>query len=63
MESSVEFGYGENSVTVPIYGWLIGPDAESPPPLGVIGSSIAAANLSKTLCEHISLSLSKIVPP
>ena len=63
MESWVEFGYGDNSVTVPIYGWLVDRDAESPPPLGVIGSSIAAANLSKTLCEHISLSLSKIVPP
>ena len=63
MESSVEFGYGDNSVTVPIYGWSVDWQAESPPPLGVIESSVAAADLSRMLCEHISVSLSKIVSP
>ena len=62
MESSIEFGYGENSVSVPIYGWF-DRNAENPPALGVIVSSVAAANLSRTLCERISLSLSKIVQP
>jgi hypothetical protein len=63
MESSVEFGFGDNSVTVPIYGWLVDREAESPPPLGVIESSVAAASLSRMLCERISVSLSKIVSP
>jgi hypothetical protein len=63
MESSVEFGYGDNSVTAPIYGWLVDRQAERPPPLGVIESSLAAASLSRTLCERISASLSKIVSP
>jgi hypothetical protein len=63
MDSSVEFGSGDNSVTVPIYGWLVDREAESPPPLGVIESSVAATSLSRMLCERISLSLSKIVPP
>jgi hypothetical protein len=63
MESLVEFGYGDNSVTVPIYGWIVDREAESPPPLGVIESSVAAANLSRTLCERISASLSKFVSP
>lgn len=58
---SIEFGYGENAVTVPVYGWFDDRDAE--PPLGVISSSVAAANLSKTLCERISASVSKIVQP
>jgi hypothetical protein len=60
---SVEFGYGENSVSVPIYGWLVDWEAEKAPPLGVIESSVAAATLSKTLCERISATLSKVVQP
>jgi hypothetical protein len=60
---SVEFGYGENSVTVPIYGWLVDRDAESPPPLGVNRSSVAATNLSRILCERIAASINKIVQP
>jgi hypothetical protein len=63
MESSVEFGYGDSSVTVPIYGWLVEREAESRPALGVIESSVAAASLSRKLCERISVSLSKIVSP
>jgi hypothetical protein len=59
----VEFGYGENSVSVPIYGWLDDREAESAPPLGVIESSVAAAALSKILCERISATLSKLVQP
>src|ERR1700682_3541813 len=39
----VEFGYGENSVTVPIYGLLVDREAERAPPLGVIQRSVAAA--------------------
>jgi hypothetical protein len=58
---SIEFGYGENAVTVPVYGWFDDRDAE--PALGVIRSSVAAANLSKTLCERISDSMNKIVQP
>jgi hypothetical protein len=60
---SVEFGYGDGAVTVPIYGWLNDRKAEPPPSLGVIKSSLAAANLSRTLCERISLLLRKIVVP
>jgi hypothetical protein len=59
----VEFGYGENSVTVPIYGLLVDRQTESSPPLGVIQTSVAAANLSRTLCKRISAALSKIVQP
>ena len=59
MEGSVEFGYGDNSITVELFE---GED-ESPPALGVIKSSVAAANLSRTLCQHISQSLNKLVSP
>jgi hypothetical protein len=61
MDSSVEFGYRENSL--PIYGWLVGREAESLPPLGVIESSLAAANLSETPCERVSMLVGKIVLP
>lgn len=64
MGVSVEFGYGNNSVNVPIYGVrLFNLKAEKAPPLGVIKSSIAAVNLSRTLCERISVSLSRIMLP
>jgi hypothetical protein len=59
----VEFGYGENSVTVPIYGLLVDREAERAPPLGVIQRSVAAAELSRTLCGRISAALSGIVQP
>ena len=58
---SVVFGYGDDSITVRIYD-LFYPVSQSPH-LGVIASSIAAANLSKTLCERISESTSKIMLP
>ena len=56
--SSVEFGYGESAVIVPIYGaMLFGPATEKPPELGVIRSSVAATELSRFLCDHISARL------
>ncbi len=61
---SIEFGYGDNSITVPIYGVLLDDGkAERPPPLDVANSSFAAANLSRTLCERIAVSLNKILLP
>jgi len=64
MGGSIEFGYGDNSITVPIYGVLLDRSkAESPPPLDVTNSSLAAANLSRALCERIAISLNKILLP
>jgi hypothetical protein len=61
---SIEFGYGENSTTVPIYGLLLDHrKTEMAPPLGVAESSIAAANLTKVLCERITVSLTRLLPP
>jgi hypothetical protein len=61
--ASVTFGYGDDSVMVPIYGGFSNREAEKAPPLGVIKSSVAAENLSRTLCERISVSLSRIMLP
>jgi hypothetical protein len=59
----VDFGYGENSVSVPIYGYLQENDAESAPPLQVSKWSEAAAGLSQTLCERISESILRALNP
>jgi hypothetical protein len=62
MGGSIEFGYGENSTTVPIYGVLLDHSkVEKAPLLGVAESSIAAANLTKALCERITVSLTRLL--
>lgn len=64
MGGSIEFGYGENSTTVPIYGLLLDhKKIEKAPLLGVAESSIAAANLTKVLCERITASLTRLLLP
>lgn len=52
---SVDFGYGDNPVTVPIFGLMVmDPSAEKAPPLGVNMTSIAATKLTEALCRRIS---------
>jgi hypothetical protein len=64
MGGSIEFGYGENSTTVPIYGLMLDDKkTEKAPLLGVADSSIAAANLTKILCERIAASLTRLLLP
>jgi hypothetical protein len=60
---TVEFGYGENPVMVSIYGLVVDGEAEAAPPLGVSSSSVAAAKLSRRLCERIVILVSKIAQP
>ena len=54
----VEFAYGGGSVGVQIFGF-----AEDQPPLSVSKMSVAAADLSRVLCERISHSVSQILQP
>lgn len=57
---SIVFGYGDDATTVRIYD-LNSPAAHNQPALEVATSSIAAAKLSKILCERVSISMSKII--
>jgi hypothetical protein len=51
----ITFGYGDNAVVVPIFGWFADMyGKESPPPLGIDTSSIAAERLWAKLCTRIS---------
>ncbi len=56
---SVEFGHGENAITVPISGVLVIDGKE--PALGVIASSKAAERLSRVLCERVGLLVREIL--
>jgi hypothetical protein len=58
--ASIEFGQGEDSILVPIYG-LMTPQEEQAPQLGVDKESIAAAHLSEMLCGWISASMQNIM--
>ena len=57
---SIEFGYGDSGILVPVYGAMAF-RAEPAPELGVIKSSVAAKALSRTLCERISMSLRRMI--
>ena len=51
--STVEFGFGEDAISVPIYGVGAWDDADPPPALGVDELSVAAKQLRLSLCEIV----------
>jgi hypothetical protein len=57
---SVEFGSGDNSVVVRIFDFLADKTVDDAPLLGVSKQSIAASDLSRTLCARISAALSRM---
>lgn len=61
---TIEFGYGDDSITVPIFGpMVLNRAAEKRPQLGVHRSSIAATKLNETLCHIVSQSVQAIMAP
>jgi hypothetical protein len=55
LEISIEFGFGDDTITVPVLGVLA--RNENAPPLGVIKTSKAAEKLSRILCERVGIML------
>lgn len=58
----VDFGYGDNAVSLWIYGGYDS-TAEKEPSLGVSKYSVAAASLSLALCERITQSIVRTLQP
>lgn len=61
MGASVEFGQGDTSILVPIYGAMLLDGAEPPPPLDVHPDSVAAKALSNALCERLVIGVQAIM--
>jgi hypothetical protein len=57
----VTFGGDDDAIMVPIFGTMVGKRRGQQPALGVVGSSVAAARLSESLCGRVTAHVHKVM--